>query len=513
MTSHPQRSAELRRKPRRPSLGPRTLTSRVVAAAVLLVAAVAICIAAATTFGVREYLLDRLDDQVQRSAERSDNDLALYSQGIVPGLTGGPGGDDGGQVDGPRGPRIQDLGSLTAFLDVSDRPDFGWVLGQGRAGQGESRQLDDDAIASLSDVPADGRTHRIDIDGLGSYLVVVSDLAGGTVVSGLPTSEVDAVVATLVRWEAALITVGGVVALGVGLVVVRRQLRPLREVAATAHEVAALPLDAGDVEGLSGRVPMHLRDATTEVGQVGAALNTLLAHVESSLRARHRSEQQVRQFVADASHELRTPLATIAGYTELARRHPEDSTAAATALTKVAEESTRMTALVEDLLLLARLDAGRPLANGPVDLTRLLLEATDDARVLAPTHHWRLDLPSESVEVMGDEQRLHQLVMNLLTNARKYTPPGSTVTVAIAADEGTACRTLVVADDGPGFPPELVDHAFERFARGDASRNREGGAGLGLAIVAAIVAAHGGTVSLSSAPGRTVLEVSLPRSE
>ena len=162
-----------------------------------------------------------------------------------------------------------------------------------------------------------------------------------------------------------------VVAAGAALVVVRRQLRPLREVAATAHSVSELPLAEGEID-LTERVPDHLTDERTEVGQVGSALNTLLEHVETSLAARHRSEQQVRQFVADASHELRTPLATIAGYTELARQRPDDPAMLGTALDKVEEESDRMTSLVEDLLLLARLDAGRPLEREPVDLTRLL---------------------------------------------------------------------------------------------------------------------------------------------
>ena len=198
---------------------------------------------------------------------------------------------------------------------------------------------------------------------------------------------------------------------------------------------------------------------------------------------RHRSEQQVRQFVADASHELRTPLATIAGYTELARRQP---TAAATALAKVESESARMTSLVEDLLLLARLDSGRPLADEPVDLTKLLLEAVADARVLAPDHTWRLVLPDEPVELRGDEQRLHQVATNLLTNARKHTPAGTTVTITARPDG------FEVHDDGPGFPAELVEHAFERFVRADEARTSSGGAGLGLALVDAIVSAHGG---------------------
>ncbi len=189
-------------------------------------------------------------------------------------------------------------------------------------------------------------------------------------VTGLPTAQADEAIESLIGWEALLIALGALLAAGGGLLLVRRQLRPLNEVAATAHRVAALPLAQGDID-LSDRVPDHLTDERTEVGQVGAALNTLLAHVETSLEARHRSEQQVRQFVADASHELRTPLTTIAGYTELARRRPEDDNLRA-ALGKVEEESGRMTSLVEDMLLLARLDAGRPLDREPVDLTRLL---------------------------------------------------------------------------------------------------------------------------------------------
>jgi two-component system OmpR family sensor kinase len=300
-----------------------------------------------------------------------------------------------------------------------------------------------------------------------------------------------------------------VVASGAGLVLVRRQLRPLREVADTAHQVSALPLSSGEI-GTTVRVPEDLTDERTEVGQVGAALNTMLAHVEHALDDRHRSELQVRQFVADASHELRTPLTTIHGYAELSRRTvPPDPDQLSMAMAKVEAEATRMSSLVEDLLLLARLDAGRPLARDEVDVTRLVLETVSDARVVGPDHRWVLDLPDEPVAVTGDEQRLHQVVTNLLNNARRHTPPGTSVTVSVGVDGPEA--VLAVQDDGPGMTPELTKAAFERFSRGDSSRTRaSGGAGLGLSLVQAISVAHGGSVSVQSRPGRTRFEVRLP---
>ncbi|GGO71692.1 sensor histidine kinase [Nocardioides deserti] len=496
---------------RRPgSLRPRSLTARLVATTLALVAVVAVLMAVTTTLAVRAYLHDQLDDDVRAALERASRPAP---DGTPPWFdeppTGGPerpGDADGLDGRGPQDVRGQGVGTLTAFLFEDWDPGIGDVLVQSQDGATTRQQLSEEALDVLGDVPTDEEPHDVDLPDLGPYRVVVTDdgTGGADVVAGLPTDDVDDVVTTLVAWEVVLVLLGGLVASAAGLVVVRRQLRPLRDVAATAHAVSALPLSSGRID-LNERVPDRLTDERTEVGQVGAALNTLLSHVEDSLSARHRSEQQVRQFVADASHELRTPLATIAGYTELARRRPGDKEATATALAKVEEEAGRMTSLVEDLLLLARLDAGRPLAEDTVDLTRLLLETVSDARVLAPEHHWRLDLPADSVEVTGDEPRLRQVVTNLLTNARKYTPAGTTVTVT-ATPSGFA-----VHDDGPGFPPSLLDHAFERFVRGDTSRHREGGAGLGLALVAAIVDAHGGDVDLDSRPGDTTITVRLPR--
>ncbi len=369
-----------------------------------------------------------------------------------------------------------------------------------------STPLDAAQLAALAGLDAGGDPQSVDLPDLGSYRVLVTDLPGGTVVAGLPRGEVRETVERLVQLELLTGLLGVLAAAGVGMVVVRRQLSPLREVAATAHRVAELPLASGEIE-MAERVPARLTDERTEVGQVGSALNAMLDHVEQSLGQRHRSEQQVRQFVADASHELRTPLATIAGYTELARHRPETSS---TALAKVETESARMTALVEDLLLLARLDSGRPLERRPVDLSRLLLEAVDDARVVDHDRSWRLSLPDEPITVTGDEARLHQVVSNLLANARKHTPPGSTVTVT--GTTGATGAGFTVHDDGPGFAPDLAPRAFERFTRGDAARTR-GGAGLGLSLVEAIVGAHGGAVTLDSRPGDTTIAVVLPSPE
>ncbi len=469
--------------PRRPI----TLTARLVAVSVLLVAVAAAAIATVTTVAMRQHLDQRLDADVR--------DAMRFALG--PGV---PRPHRGPEDFGPG----QQFGTVRAVIPEDTEP-AGLVLSEEPDATGSiSTALDEDQLDALAALTASPDAHDVDLPGLGSYRVLVTDLDGGRVVAGLPRAEIDETIANLIRLEL-LATLIGVLAAGVvGTYVVRRQLAPLREVADTAHRVIALPLGSGDI-ALEERVPDRLTDGRTEVGQVGNALNALLDHVESSLAARHRSEQQVRQFVADASHELRTPLATIAGHSELARRHPEDEVALRTALAKVDEESLRMTSLVEDLLLLARLDAGRPLERKTVDLTSLLLEAVADARILGPEHRWRLDLPERALEVLGDEQRLHQVITNLLTNARKHTPPGTTVTAS--ADS----RGFSVHDDGPGFGPDLADHAFERFTRGDRSRRRDGGVGLGLALVHAIVAALGGEVALDSQPGNTTVRVQLPR--
>jgi two-component system OmpR family sensor kinase len=373
-------------------------------------------------------------------------------------------------------------------------------------------------------------------------LTAISGHDGDVLISGLPLSDMESTLGRIATAELIVFLCVLVLAGVLGTALVRLSLRPLRRVAATAARVAELPLESGEVS-LPAGVPDT--DPRTEVGQVGAAFNRMLLHVERALGRRAASEARLRRFAADASHELRTPLSAIRGYAELAMRHrgpvPED---VRHALRRVQSESERMGVLVDDLLLLARLDAGRPLEREPVDLSRLAIETTSDARVARSDHRWRLDLPDEPVLVRGDEHRLHQVLANLLSNAGKHTPPGSTVSVALAVSDAAARGTaadaaggtaaaagaaavqrgvappgsrveLSITDDGPGIPPELLPELFERFTRADTSRARDSNAagkstGLGLAIVDAVVAAHDGGITVASRPGMTRFAIFLP---
>ena len=389
--------------------------------------------------------------------------------------------------------------------------------------------------------PASATTYIRTLDSLGGKFLltkVTGPEQGTALVTGLSLSTVQGTLEHVENTEHVVYAAVLVLALVIGMAMVQLSLRPLRRVAATATKVTELPLDSGEVT-LPAGVPDS--DPRTEVGRVGAAFNRMLFHVERALGRRAASEARLRRFAADASHELRTPLSAIRGYAELALRHPgpvpED---VSHALRRVQSESARMTVLVDDLLLLARLDAGRPLEREPVDLSRLAIETTSDARVARGDHRWRLDLPGEPVLVEGDEHRLHQVLANLLSNAGKHTPPGSTVSVALAdaapghaspgglsrADAGAAevrrgvappgpRVELSITDDGPGISPELLPELFERFTRGEVGRAREVTAagrstGLGLAIVDAVVAAHGGAITVTSQPGMTRFAILLP---
>lgn len=372
--------------------------------------------------------------------------------------------------------------------------------------------LTDAQIAQL--VELDGETLVVSIDGVGTYRVEGRATPAGIVVVGIPRDDVAANIGRMLT-TIGLLTAGGLILLALATAwTIRAGLAPLRAVADTAERVSRLPLDRGEVT-IAERVPAAQADPRTEMGRVGEALNTLLDHVDESLAARQRNEERMRAFVADASHELRTPLASIRGYSELSLRalsHNHDPSTIDTtqaSLERIQAQSLRMTTLVEDLLLLARLDEGQELVYGTVDLTRLAVEAVGDARPIGPDHLWVLEVDGDPVQIAGDSGRLHQVVANLLANARTHTPEGTTVTVRVSREGDTA--VLTVHDDGPGIDPTLRDELFERFSRADRSRARQtGGTGLGLSIVRAIVDAHGGTIAVRSEPGDTTFEVRLP---
>ncbi|MEU1888012.1 HAMP domain-containing sensor histidine kinase [Micromonospora rifamycinica] len=478
-----------------------SLRRRLVLAVVGLLALVSVGIGGLTTVALRHFLIYQVDSQLAGDNRRYDGRLPWER----PGDPQRPLDQTTGRQTPPDPPPTFPVGSIGMRVTPQGQPSA-----RIRTGSGATTALTAAEVTPLTRLPSDRVPHTVELGERGDYRAVARQLPdGAVVVFAIPLNLVQETVWWMVVAQVGVATAGLLVAGSLGALIVRATLRPLHRVAATAGRVAELPLDRGEV-ALSERVPAADTDPRTEVGQVGAALNRMLGHVAAALAARQASETRVRQFVADASHELRTPLAAIRGYAEVARRGrdrvPPD---VAHALRRVESASTRMTSLVDDLLLLARLDSGRPLATGPVDLTVLVVDAVSDAHVAGPDHRWQLDLPDEALEVPGDGVRLHQVVANLLTNARVHTPPGSTVTTRLAAVAGAV--EISVTDDGPGVPVELRDEVFERFARGDSSRSREhGSTGLGLAIVAAVVEAHRGTVTLESRPGRTVFTVRLP---
>ncbi|MET0734358.1 MAG: ATP-binding protein [Microbacterium sp.] len=379
---------------------------------------------------------------------------------------------------------------------------------------GDVRELTDAQVDEVITAVNRPDTASVTITGLGGYRVVPLRAQDYAAVVGVSLSEVQSTVAQIIT-TVALVTAGGLLLLAIAIaLVIRNGLKPLRVVADTAARVASMPMAKGEVT-ITERVPDAETDERTEIGRVGHALNTLLDHVGASLDARQRNEERMRRFVADASHELRTPLASIRGYSELslrALRQPQQPGTVETtesSLERIQAQSLRMTTLVEDLLLLARLDEGQELVYGSVDLSRLAIDAVRDAQAAAPDHAWVLDLDADAVLVAGDSGRLNQVVGNLLANAGVHTPEGTTVTVTVAHEDAEA--VVRVHDDGPGVDPSVAPELFERFSRADRSRARKtGGTGLGLSIARAIVEAHHGSLSVASTPGDTTFTVRLP---
>lgn len=501
------------------------LRTRLVLVAMALLVAICGAVGIVSYASMDLFLTRQLDTQLQQASDR----VREF-------------GRSGGRSD-PLEARGQGVGTLNARI-VDDS-----VRSAGFLAEDASRKSltdeDDEILLKLS--PRDQPVNRI--LSAGSYRLVAAQAQNGDVmVTGLPLAEKQNTLASLV-WTTVIVSAGGLVVIGLaGTALIRRTMKPLDQLSEVATQVSRLPLDAGEV-GLAVRVPASAANPGTEVGSVGHALNLMLDNVSNALEARQESEMKVRQFVADASHELRTPLTAIRGYTELMRMTEHFTPDGQKSLARVQSQSERMTTLVEDLLLLARLDEGQPLKLSDVDLTQLAVETVSDEKVMAPDRVWQLELPEEPVVVRGDATQLHQVLANLLSNARKHTGPGTTVVTGVGrAPDGSALVT--VTDNGPGIAPEFVGRVFARFTRADASRKNpapvttpaavrrplphlplrpprspsaatastespsptsaEGTSGLGLSIVQSIVEAHGGTVSVTSVPGRTEFVVRLP---
>ncbi len=488
-------------------LAGRTLRGRLIAGLVALLFVACAAVGLVTYLSLHGFLLGQLDDNLQAASMRFTACVDGPPPGFQPPGSGGSNAQPGDHDDHRGDP------AMCANTPGQAEGTFSAALKSGAVttanvtyGDCSLSAADKSALARL---PANGqpyteRLYSLDAD----YRLVAKPGDNGQVlITGLPLSPVTDTLNNVELTEAIVFAAALLLTGLFGTGWVRLSLRPLRRVTVTAAEVARLPL-ASQVD-LPHRVPDA--DPRTEVGQLGAAFNQMLGHVESALARREASESRLRRFAADASHELRTPLAAIRGYAELARRHRGALPAEVEhALGRVESEANRMSTLVEDLLLLARLDAGRPLESRPVDLTRLAIDAASDARAAGPDHRWRLELPEGAVLVTGDRQRLHQVLANLLGNARTHTPAGTTVTVSLRRSAAGDAE-LTVTDDGPGIPAELVPDLFERFVRGDSSRSRAAGStGLGLSIVAAVIAAHHGTVGVTSEPGRTRFAITLP---
>jgi two-component system OmpR family sensor kinase len=461
-----------------------------------VVALVLVGAALLITRATESYLVERVDDQLAVAVPPARNTV----DGNRPGRGGGPGGPDGAQG-------TPSLNALFVGL-VGDDGTIRTIATPSLAGDDVPvPSIPADALKATNDGRRRSFTVGTDPPSDTRYRVLLSsegrpDGDGDeTIVVALSLADVDAAVSRLTVVEV-LATLLVLAILGlVTFWVIRLGVRPVKQMTATATAIAA-----GD---LSHRVPSVVPG--TEAGELGAALNTMLTRIQGAFEQRAESESRLRRFVSDASHELRTPVTTIRGYAELYRGGGlRESDALDQAMRRTEQEAMRMGSLIDDLLLLARLDEGRPLRRAPVDLGVLVVDAAADARAVAPDRPVRAE-PAADVLVEGDEDRLRQVLANLVHNALMHTPPGTEI-VLRAHRAGEAVAVVEVADAGPGMSPEDAANAFQRFYRADGSRSRaSGGSGLGLSIVQAIVEAHHGHVALTSTPGQgTTVRVELP---
>jgi len=480
-------------KPRRwIGLRGRSLRFQIVVVLLVLLTVSFVVVAAVTAIALRTFLLQRLDQELAAAGTRfsvslehpDDHDTDNTDQLSA----------TQGQAAGTLGARVLS-GQVTAIAVIAHDNDD-------QSPSARDRQV----VASLR---ANKSPTTIDFPNLGEYRVsVTAGDDGDVLITGLPEYPVEETITRLLLIEVAVFAAALLLTGTAASLSVRWSLRPLHRVASTALEVSNLPLSAGTVT-LPERVAIET--PKTEAGQVAYAFNHMLEHVESALHDRNASEDNLRHFVADASHELRTPVAVVRSHAEYAQRVGGDlPEPVAEALSRIATEAERMGHLVDDLLLLSRLDAGRPLEHSHLDVTRLVLEAVSDARMISTDHIWRLDLPEHEVTIDGDALALQQVIANLLTNARTHTPPDTTVTTTVD-ESGSEDVIIAVHDNGPGIPPDILPRIFNRFVRAQLARARPDGTGLGLSIVSAIVTAHGGTVEVTSEPNATTFTVRLPK--
>ncbi len=480
---------------------PKTLTGRLVAFVVALVLAVVLVVGGATYALLSPFLKDRFDTQLSSVVSGNANSIqqcVAAQQNCSLGLVSGSQGAIPSTLDEWFVGYTTD-GSV-AFSTTGGVPHL------------RNLQLSSADLARVLSNPSHARTVTT-LDGrrlrIGGELI---DTKAGTfiIVTGLSPDETDHTLARLLVLEVLIGAGAVVVAAGVTAWGVRVGLRPLHRVTRTAQEVTA---ELGpDGAGLERRVPDA--DPDTEVGQVASSVNTLLGAVQNEFAARLRSEDRMRQFLADASHELRTPLTSIRGYAELSRLQGLSSNDPDDPMRRIEVEGTRMSRLVEDLLVLARGDDhSNELRRDPVDVDSVLADALRSAQSAHPDRTVRL-VPSGGAEVIGDRDQLLRLLINLLNNAAVHTAPGGPITLAGVRGSTPAGRAvaLQVIDAGPGLPPDQAAHVFERFWRADKARSRaKGGSGLGMAIVAQIVDVHGGTIDFqSSVADGTTVTVTLP---
>ncbi len=431
-----------------------SLRARLTISVVALMAVVVALLSVGTGVVLRDYLLADLDQNLQATLSRAENGIRIGPTTTASG--------PGYAIAVPG----QTVGTLAAFV-TGKQIQLSSVLDE----NGQATALPD---ADLRALPAAingkqvGGTFDASVGSLGAYRFTSVSFGNGQVLLvGVPAASVNGVVAQY-TWLAAIVGVGVLLVAGLGSFL------------------------------------------------IGTRLQRTTSRLETALAAREASEARLRRFASDASHELRTPLAAIRGYSELTRRSGARLRSDVKhSLDRIESESVRMTGLVEDLLLLARMDESQPLRTEPVELAELVAVAVGDVQVSASDHEWAVDAP-EPVEVRGDPTRLHQAVVNLLSNAAKHTPPGTRVVARVRSEVDAA--VIEVEDDGPGVPPELVPDVFGRFVRGDTARARLGGGGpsssstgLGLAIVQAVAVAHGGTASVESEPGATIFRIRIPQ--